>query len=345
MPMNTIYYLDIILFIPLLYLLHSIISFFVSMNIQKYIGVFFLGTSLLISFVFVGLRGQYGTDYDNYALMFNGTAATNHAGLLLENIIRLSINIFSEAYSKEFIFLVLWFCYVYLIYLLARFFKNYFYHIFLYMHCLLLPSNMLGSLRQGIAVLVMTLSILYIMNNKNIKSMISTVIGVTMHFGSVALIPIIALISKKRLYFLLFFFVAFCIVYLLQGDIIQRKLDVYSTLDGYSGGGMGSLLGKIIFAPFLIITLRPFNLKSFVCFFLFVLTILTPFLLSDFPVIAERLGIYFECYKLFIILWLIEQNKLIILRVLIVLMAVSTILKFYLHTSSWGEYFPFYIFS
>lgn len=343
--MKSFYYLDVILFIPFLFLLHSILGCFVSLKTQRYLGFTFLVFSIFISFIFVGFRGEYGTDYENYAPMFNGNAASNHAGLLLESLINISLFLFSEDYSSGIIFFLIWMAYIFLSYLVARSFKSYFYHVFLYLHCMLLPSNMLGSLRQGIAVLAMTLALIYVIKNKNLKALFVTSIGATMHFGSVALLPVIALVSKQRVFIICSLFVLSFAVYFLQVDIIERKLAVYSALEGYSGGGMGSLIGKLIFAPFLFLTFTRFNLKSFISVFLFLSALITPFALSAFPIIAERIGIFFECYKLFIILWLIENSKLKILQLFLFLVAVSTFFKFYTHTTNWGDYFPFYVFS
>ena len=342
--MSSSYYLDIILFIPLLYLLYSVLGLFVSNKIQKYIGFCFVVLSIFISFIFVGLRGEYGTDYENYTPMFSGNADTNHAGLLLESIINISLTLFPSDYSVHVIFFLIWAAYIFLCYVVSSFFKEYFYYVFLYLHCMLLPSNMLGSLRQGIAVLAMTLAILYILQNKNLKALLSAVISSAMHFGSFAIIPFIAIITERRFLIIFSFFAIGLAFYFLQGDVIERKLTVYSQLIGYSSPGMGSFIGKLIFAPFVFLVCTRFNLYSLLSVLLFLSAVITPFVFASFPLISERIGIFFESYKLFILLWLIENNKHKVLKVLLFLIAVSTVFKFYSHTTNWETYFPFYIF-
>lgn len=312
--------------------------------VDQVYGRFLAFNVTICSFLVVGLRGQYGTDYENYYPVFSGEKISNGMGYLIGSIIEVGKFTFGlGGESAKFVFFIVWVLYIVFLIAISRRYGRYSSCVFIYLMNLLLFSNMLGSLRQGIAVCILSLAVLILIDGRKLLSGFFAALGVGTHLGAISLFPVFLITHLNLRYLLIGSLVLLIIGGVLYGqlDVMLVKLAFYAQAEGYGGGS--SIIGKIVFFPFVMMALGRANaLEKLIIIFFYTVAIGLPFIFSGFPIIAERLGIYFEVYKLVLLAVFIKRAySLWVVKSFLTMLCLSTLYKQYLHYMSWKSYFPF----
>jgi EpsG family len=303
--------------------------------------IFIVVVVLLFS---VALRGEYGTDYDNYSNYFVGNIENGQLGLLFQFVYE-TLRVNRLPYTVVCSFFAVGALYIILLRGTAAQFGRLGAIVFCYLASLTLYPNMLGSIRQGLAMLLMGLAYMHLRSRRPIHAYAALAGAFLLHTGALAAIVGMAQRGNMRRRFLtIAAVVTFAALFVVvQQEEIFRKLTFYAATEGYTGGSASQILGKFFFAPFVFLLWRQSDSSYWIpVVILFAAASITPALFVQFPVLAERLGGYFELYKL-IILHFLSVTPNALRRwpwvVFLLLLCASTLYKVYDHLSFWDSYF------
>lgn len=305
---------------------------------------YFNALLFLLLIVIVLFRGEYGTDYDNYYGYFSGTQEHGQLGLLF-SIVFEDLEFYRLPAAPHIAFFMIGALYLYLLDYLAREFDCFYYYIIFYFASLLLHPNMLGSLRQGLAILLSSISLVTYLKDRKLTSIVLMTIAISFHSASI--ITLVAFLRVSRDRKILIGTIAFILLLFLmmwyQWDEIQYKLIFYSTAEGYTGATTDQFYGKLLYLPVIIfVWLESKFTQKIAITIIFCVASIIPYVFEGFPIIVERIGGYFEIYKL-LILYNISKNREkeypVAWAMFLVLLSVSTIYKIYTHLLTWNLYF------
>lgn len=303
--------------------------------------------TLSVVFIYTFFRTSIGTDYFNYRDAFNETTESQ-LGYVYNILIPFINNIF-EYETHKYIFAIHSVIYLYLIISVSTKFKEYRALIVLLLISIYFYNNMLGSLRQGLSLLLYVLLFIKIHKNQlnNLKLIISLIFLMGLHTGSIVLSPfaILYYVSKKHklikgtFLLLISFFIVFIVIYL-SFEFYDSKLSFYEDTKGFNDGGASYLKSKLIFLPLIILIFTKFKIQeSILIVSMFITTSLLPLYLQDYPIIAERVGSFFEIYKILILYFLLENSNYRIFKYTFLLFVLSTLFKNYVYLINWKNYF------
>mgnify|MGYP001216709998 CR=1 FL=1 len=339
--------LDFLLIPSLLTLGYSLIFIFFPQKTSNKVGFFFCIITFLICLIFIGFRGEYGTDFDSYNSLFKGRLNPEQFGLVFQAISNLINSMFfwDGSLKSLFGFLIIFVFYTAFLLLLSREFKELKYFVFLYLFSIMIFPNLLGSVRQGIAMLIFFYAIILVLEKQPIKSFSFSFFAANIHLGSS--IGILASLFTKYFYIVIF---VFSIIFLLAGnfyyEFILDKLIHYYEFSLPNSSSRILDPGKIIFLPFVIYTFFKYlSPSSFLALIFFASTILSRLIFGDiFGEIVSRMGPYFDVYKFILLKILLEKREWLVIQVLVFLMSLSIFPKLFSHIARWESYFDFQLF-
>lgn len=332
--------IDLYILLALLCVFCCFIGFF-NAKISRSYSVVLCFAYVTLGFFYVGLRDSIGTDYENYQPIF-ACRAQPSLGISFNFLVNLLCSEYGPK-SDGLVFLAVYIFYVILIFLCSKQFTYYYPFVFLYLFMWLFPSNMLGSLRQGLAVLLGTLGVLLLVRGGKMAKRSFVMAGATHTAGLAAAIPTLIVYGRRVFLPALLMFI---LLLPFLGELyvfFDYKLRFYKGLDGFSLSP--SYIGKLVFIPFLLLGFICDRQLALLAGIFFIFNVSTGIVFKDYPVIVERLPIYFEVYKLLLLLAFINSmSRFRYMRLLIgfyfALLFLSNIRKGVSHFALWSDFFP-----
>lgn len=339
--------LDLLLIPSLLTLSYSLILIFYPIKISNISGSFFCFFVFLVCIFYIGFRGEYGTDYESYNYLFLGKANTEQFGIIFQAISNLIQSIFFwDDNLKPIIgFLIIFIIYIFFLFKLAAKFAEIKYFVFLYLFSIMIFPNLLGSVRQGISMIISFYAIILIIEKQTLKSFSYSFFAANIHLGG-SFGLLISLFTRNFYVLLPIFFIIFYFAGSFYYEFIFNKLLHYYGFSLPNSSLRVIDLGKIIFFPFVIYAIwKYFGLPSLLVVIFFMTTILSRVFFGDvFDEIVSRMGPYFEVYKLILLKIFLEKKDWLILQIFMFLMALSIFPKIISHLGRWDYFFNLHFF-